>query len=290
MRKFRGFRMLTVMLAVGGWMLVGCGGISNLTGPIDGDKALAGFSTSSSSEGVTSLEIQWRNGTVSVVVDTDATEILATGTKSVIAPDNTTAEAQLEELDIRFNVTDSAGRLVLILDAPAEGIASYSADVFVRLPVGVALTVESTSGNVQVVSNTGATTIDVLIGDISVFNQDGDVVATTTTGNIEVNGADGGVRATTEQGNIVINTDPGDNGLIVANTLSGVVTIVVPGSTSAELRLEATTGTVIANLDAFLSLNPTFNPTLVTATLNGGGGQIVGTTGNGFVTFSGIGN
>jgi hypothetical protein len=282
-RVFRPIYIVTILLSA----LSGC---STVPTGVGSGAASTGYSVATEIEGVTTLDISWRGGTISVVAESATTAILASGTATVRAATDESAATALEDVNVRFDTTDAgSGRVRLVFDAPENGAAIYSATAFVVVPTGVDLNIESESGNVQVVGADGAVGIAVVSGNISVFNQTGAVSATTENGNIEVNGAIGAVSADTLNGNIAVNTNPLENGSVTATTLRGGVTIVVPASVGASLRLEATVGTVFADLNAFTLSEPSFDPNRVTAVLNDGGGSIVGSTGNGFVTFSGFG-
>ncbi|MCH7527119.1 MAG: hypothetical protein IID39_06765 [Planctomycetes bacterium] len=250
------------------------------------------FSVSAPFEGAGSLTILWRNGEVSVRVDESATEITANGTKIVQASTDDVAQEMADQIEITMEVAESFPTQVFLrFTAPDDLIALFSADVEVVLPAGIVLSISNDNGNVTVQGNTESTEIDVNIGIVTVTDQSGDITVDITVGRIDIDSTAATVEATGDTASISITAQPGADGSVVARTANGSVSISVPANTQANLSLKTTVGAVVVSLEDFTvnDLPPIGGfVTEVTATLNGGGSQIVGETVIGNVSFGSL--
>ena len=250
------------------------------------------FSASAPFEGAGSLTILWRNGEVSVRVDESATEITANGTKIVQASTDDVAQEMADQIEITMEVAESFPTQVFLrFTAPDDLIALFSADVEVVLPAGIVLSISNDNGNVTVQGNTESTEIDVNIGIVTVTDQSGDITVDITVGRIDIDSTAATVEATGDTASISITAQPGADGSVDARTANGSVSISVPANTQANLSLKTTVGVVVVSLEDFTvnDLPPIGGfVTEVTATLNGGGSQIVGETVIGNVSFGSL--
>lgn len=250
------------------------------------------FSVSAPFEDAGSLTILWRNGEVSVRVDESAMEITANGTKIVQAATDDDAQEMADEIEIIMEVAESFPvQVFLRFTAPDDLIALFSADVEVVLPAGIVLSIRNDNGNVTVQGNTESTDIEVNIGIVTVTDQSGDITVDTTVGRIDIDSTGATVEATGDTASISITAQPGADGSVVARTANGSVSISVPADTPANLSLKTIVGTIVVSLEDFTvnDLPPIGGfVTEVTATLNGGGGQIVGETVIGNVSFGSL--
>lgn len=250
------------------------------------------FSVSAPFEDAGSLTILWRNGEVSVRVDESATEITANGTKIVQASTDDVAQEMADQIEITMEVAESFPTQVFLrFTAPDDLIALFSADVEVVLPAGIVLTISNDNGNITLQGNTESTEIDVNIGIVTVTDQSGDITVDITVGHIDIDSTAATVEATGDTASISITAQPGADGSVVARTANGSVSISVPANTQANLSLKTTVGAVVVSLEDFTvnDLPPIGGfVTEVTATLNGGGSQIVGETVIGNVSFGSL--
>ena len=250
------------------------------------------FSVSAPFEDAGSLTILWRNGEVSVRVDESATEITANGTKIVQASTDDVAQEMADQIEITMEVAESFPTQVFLrFTAPDDLIALFSADVEVVLPAGIVLTISNDNGNITLQGNTESTEIHVNIGIVTVTDQSGDITVDITVGRIDIDSTAATVEATGDTASISITAQPGADGSVVARTANGSVSISVPANTQANLSLQTTVGVVVVSLGDFTvnDLPPIGGfVTEVTATLNGGGSQIVGETVIGNVSFGSL--
>lgn len=250
------------------------------------------FSLSAPFEDAGSLTILWRNGEVTVRVDESATEITANGTKIVQAATDDVAQDMADQIEITMEVSESLPTQVFLrFTAPDDLAALFSADVEVVLPAGIVLSIRNDNGNVTVQGNTESTDIEVNIGIVTVTDQSGDITVDTTVGRIDIDSTAATVEATGDTASISITAQPGEDGSVVARTANGSVSISVSADTPANLSLKTIVGTIVVSLEDFTvnDLPPIGGfVTEVTATLNGGGGQIVGETVIGNVSFGSL--
>lgn len=262
------------------------------------------FSLSAPFQDVGTLSVDWQNGTILVRFDDTADEITAVGIKSVLAGSDAEARAFLNDMEITLEVAESFPAQVFLRFTLPEGLsATFSADVEVVVPSGIPLTIANVNGNITVRGNGDTTDVQVVNGSITISDQTGDsiadttngtiditilagdVVATSTNGNIDIDSMSGNVDAESTNGGIGITARPGDSGTISARTTNGAVGVFVPADTAASLVLRASLGLLDFNLQEFTitDLQQKFGE--LTATLNGGGGEIIAESTIGIVTF-----
>jgi len=253
-----------------------------------GGRAEEEFNESAAFEDVGSLEVDWRNGAVTVRFDDTATQITARGTKVVLAASPEAAEAAMDQFSIEWLTRESFPlQLVLRFDAPQQN-ATYRADVEVVVPAAVALTITSDDGNVEVDGNQDDTAVNLDNGSVTVEDQRGPTTVVVDTGDVQVTSRDGGVDVQVDTGRIDLDARPLAEDAVRARTQVGAVVIRVPADFAASLQLEADVGLVSTDLSEFTVTNLVSHLRSVSATLNGGGGRITGTSDVGNVLFSSL--
>ena len=246
---------------------------------------------STSVDGVGTVDVIWVNGEVTVTVDETATKITATGKKSATGVTEELAEENLEKLEISLLVSESTPKKVYLrFDTPSDTLGIiYTADVELVLPEGITLSVENSNGDVSVTGNTEATTVDLANGSVTIADQDGDVTVEVANGSVEVTSESGSVEVEVASGSIDIAAKPSEEDSLTAKTGVGTVEIAVPVTTKASLSLKGTVGSINAVFEGFTVTDLTTSPlNTMTATLNGGGAEIVGETAVGGVDFRGL--
>ncbi len=250
-------------------------------------RAEADFDLSASADGITSLEIDWRNGDVQVTVDGTATQVEASGTKYANALGADPAESILAAIDIELAVDGSnSSTLVLTFDGPTA--AMIGADVEVVLPASLALTVESTNGEIRVEGNEDATSVSLDNGRVIIDGQVGDCDVDVSNGRVAVTGEGGNVDVRVDAGDADIDAAPPADGTILARVDAGSVSIRVPAAFAASLDLSSDVGMVTTALDGFVVTDLQQSFRSASATLNGGGGSIVGRLSVGRIDFGAL--
>jgi hypothetical protein len=271
-----------VLLGLAGALLGGClGNMSEFQSQEEFALALA-------SEGVTALAITWGNGTVTVRIDERASAITATGVKSASGNSQEAADAGLTQITVELVAAESEPtQALLTFTAPAGLLQTHSGDVVVVLPRGLPLTVTCDNGDVAVTGNQGRTEVSVASGNVRILEHTGDAQVRSGNGVIDVHSQDGDVDVSSDNGNIEVLAQPAAGGRVRVNSNVGVVHIEVPADFGAALHLS--TPPLVARVDAdltgFVVTDLVQKPYEVTATLNGGGGEIVGECEVGNVVF-----
>jgi len=283
-------------------VLVGLGGCRAVI--TIGGRAEEDFDESATFEDVGSLEVDWRNGTIKVVFDENATRLTASGRKVVTAGTLEAADEGMDRFSIELLTRETAPpQMVVLFDAPSQGSVHFRADVEIVVPAGVALTINSRNGDVDVdgnrndtsvtldngdvsiVDQNGAVAVVVENGDVSLLNVNGAVVVSVDDGDVEIDARNGDLEVEVDTGAIAVSAQPREGDNVIARTRIGTVTIRVPEEVAAMLQLAADIGLVDADLAAFTVTDLVSGLRRVSATLNGGGGDIVGSSGLGNVHF-----
>lgn len=256
-------------------------------------------------ENVGVIDLAARRGSITLTRDPSAAEISIRGTRRATAPSSDEAGFAVELIDIDVRVAESDPVQVFVqFEAPPDSaLTAYEADFIIVSPVGVEFRVEQEEGDVTVSGNTGPLQIDVFGGgDISITEQSGEVEAATRTGHVTVHSGGGSVNASTGDGRIVVtargsvdasNTNgsitigasPEPGGAVFARSLSGDVSVKVPSDFGTELRLATAFGEITTQLEGFDIDEIHLDVNEITATLNGGGGDVRAETQFGDVTF-----
>jgi len=270
------------------------GGVSPVTAP-DGidpsNPAIERQTVAIDFAGVTTLRIDVTTGRVALRIEDGATPQLKL-TKTVLLKNQ--SNDQLSKilkgatLTVARSFVDSS-RLEISSDL-ARGINSTDVafDVQIVLPVSVPTQVIMDNGpaevkglkaNVEIRTDNGAITLNDIVGN---------VVAETSKRAIEITNVAGNLRAETSDADIVLKIAPPDGGQVFVETTNGGIDLALSPTTKAAINLDATDGTVTADLTAFGVSNLTTAPDLLRCTLNGGGGQIEARTSGGDIQLVGL--
>ncbi len=248
------------------------------------------FSLSAPLDAAGSLLVDWGNGDVSVIVDDTVDQIAVTGTKRVLATSREAADEAMINFDIEIDSGDEDNPQTIVrFDAPQFDVAViYVADVEVRVPAGITLTVESAAGTVRVQGNTNHTGITVENGDVVVLQQNGDADVDVGNGDVQIESMAGDVEVTGQTGRVTVSADPGETGSLTVAINVGSIALAVPADTPASLTLGTDVGSIDANLEGFNAEDVHATGKSLTATLNGGGGEIDARTNTGNVSFEAL--
>lgn len=173
----------------------------------------------------------------------------------------------------------------------AEGLADQDIvfDVRLVIPNGANVEVFLGNGPVDVIDITGNVEIRTASGAVLVDHVDGNVVALTSERPIRAIDVTGNVRAETSEGDITLRLAPPEDGMVSATTTEGDIALIIARTTSANLRLDATDGTVSANLGGFHVDDVATGNGMLRGILNGGGlGRIEARTLHGRISFAGM--
>ena len=249
------------------------------------------FSQTASSADLNKIAVTTKNGTITVKVDSSATDITIAGTKTAIGEDDTAAKDRLSEIKIKAtrNAQDPT-----LLEITAElplltGLIRDTVNFVITLPAGSNLDLNTSNGAIDVSDNVGEVTATTNNGKITITDNTGSVDANTSNGKLELTDiASGSVKGRTSNGSITVKATIKGFDSIDVKTSNGSVDISVPVDTSASLDLRTVLGSIVTSFGAIDATDIVSNMILLTATLNGGGGEITGQTSLGTITFTGI--
>jgi len=222
---------------------------------------------------VTTLMIDWRNGTISVNSDPTSSEIIITGKKYTWATSTAGAEAALDDITISLESDDTSPTVaVLKFEAPDGSLrVNYGSDVEIVVPTNIMIDINSANGDIMV---------EQIEADTNIMLENGA---------INIDSTDGNVEAINTNGSVTIKARPNVNGIIRGETVNGAVFIQAPKDFGATVDLQVVVGAVAALFDEFDSVDIQEQSLLkITAILNGGGGKIIGKTTVGNVTLNAL--
>jgi len=172
----------------------------------------------------------------------------------------------------------------------AEGLrnSEISFEVEIVIPRGVPMQIVLDGGPVNIRGVQANIEVTTHVGAITMQNVAGRVIARTDGAPIDISDSIGSIEATTSDADVSIRASIPADGSVLGRTSNGDVSLSIPTSTAAALRLDAPGGSVSANLTGFSVTDLSVTGQSLRGTLNGGGGQIDGQTEGGDVVFIGI--
>jgi hypothetical protein len=201
-----------------------------------------------STDGVKQIVVRAGAGSLKIDGEAGGRELSAVGLACAAR------EGQLDELQLRLDRVGDTLRLTAeIPDSPFRlsnwfGGAQSRIDMTVRLPSGIALDVEDSSGEAEI-SHVGALTIDDGSGALRLVDINGGLDVKDGSGEVDISEVAGSVRLSDGSGDVSIRTVRGD--VVIANDGSGALEIVdVQGNVtigddgSGEIRIERVSGSV----------------------------------------------
>jgi hypothetical protein len=152
------------------------------------------------------------DGVRTVLIDAEAGDLVVRGVAGLgeIRVDGTARSSQEHDLDdIDVHVSRAGDVVSIDADVPG-GLGFAELDLTIELPTGLALRIDDTSGEIEVV-RTGSVDLDDDSGDVLLREITGDVVLGDGSGEIEVYDVEGDVRVREDcSGNLVLDGVSGD--------------------------------------------------------------------------------
>ena len=270
------------LLVAGAFMIAGTVGCS-----VSAEEA---FLVSASADGIASLRVDWKNGSVTVRVDENEHKITAVGKKVVRTGSESRALKALEKLKITLlPIGNDPTKLLLSMSLGRNQLGTLiRGDVDVVLPTMLALNIEIGNGTAIVNGNSAASTVVLRNGIVRITKQSGDTLVRVRRGTIKVDSLAGTVDARCGIGEIDVTARVLQDDRLVAHVGIGAIELHVPAETAAFLDLRAGLGEVNASLSDFTVTNRKSRLTSLKATINGGGTNIVAGVGIGSVEFGAV--
>lgn len=183
----------------------------------------------------------------------DALEIAETSGGLRIRVLNQNNQRRLGETHLRLQVPrgvslelESISADITVQDLDSSGIvaSSVSGDIGIAANSGQ-LEVESVSGDVIFVGKSPRVTIETVSGEIDAQGAEGEIRVTTVSGDLVLQGGAVSLgRFETVSGDLELNLQVTDGGRLSADSMSGDVTLVLPGSQQAEFIAQTYSGDI----------------------------------------------
>lgn len=156
------------------------------------------------------------------------------------------ARAALDRLDVQITQTGDTLSVEVRRAAGFSGFVGRApyADLRIGVPDGVALDVQTVSGDLRADGLRAAGSLATVSGDIALSDTSGEIQASTTSGDVQIAGAGAGLRVETVSGDVRLD-DAG--GALLAHTISG--DLELRDLREAQVDLETTSGDVDASGD-----------------------------------------
>jgi hypothetical protein len=260
--RLTGARALPFVLAV--LALSACSEDFTSSTPFESEEP---FAFTVDAAGVTTLDVNGINGTITVTGSATADSVTITGTKRVNADTQEKADDGLNLIDVV--VATPTGRVVVTSDHPdSESDRNFQVDYDITIPDDVVVIVDNANGTIS---------INRVEARVDVDNANGDVSFDDVTGNVTVDLGNGGVG-----GDITLPS----GGAIDITIGNGTIDLEIPQNTSAQFSASVGNGTIsVLVLDLQDEVR---TDTSVTGTFGAGDGQIQLSIGNGTIVVVGF--
>jgi len=225
----------------------------------------------------------------SLRVDTnDAAIEISRGVSNTISARVTTERYEIGSGGVRISEHQEGDKVELMIHIPNQvGFHINWHDrrvrVEVQVPAETALDLHSSDGHINIDGTTAGAHIDTSDGAVEVRNFTGPIRARTSDGHITVDGTVSDVYLSSGDGRISLTAREGsklDRGWLI-HTSDGRVEVLLPGDFAAELY--AHTGDGRITLDIPVTVNGGMERSRLRGKLNGGGGLIEISTGDGSI-------
>lgn len=209
------------------------------------------------------IEIETENGEIISGVSTDSL-ITVTLTKWVSGP---SARSHLDDIDVTVNKDTVNGVLRIKIEMPSSTIRSYGCDADIELPESLYVDLVTSNGRIGAADHQNGLHLVTSNGEIDIVKTAGDAEIETSNGAIEVKRHTGDIAGETANGEIyaevimvksvVDNTDT-TYGYCRFRSSNGGITLAVPDSVGAQIRLQASNGEI--SVDPDLPTQGDYNP------------------------------
>jgi len=231
----------------------------------------------------TRLELVTENGEIAASAGSDSL-ICVTLTRRAAGRSERQAEERLAEIGIHVTEDTAAGLLRIVVDAPGDG--GYGCDADITVPESLYVDFSTTNRRVRVEGLHAGLRIETSNAEISLARTAGDAELATSGGKITVDLHDGDIAASTSNAEVEAEVVmPASNGRCLFSTSNRAVTVAVPDSVGASVKL-STTFEGALNVDAALPLGPDANrdEDVFEAVMGDGSGRIELETSNADIT------
>ncbi|MBN2379874.1 DUF4097 family beta strand repeat protein [candidate division WOR-3 bacterium] len=227
------------------------------------------------------VEIHTENGDITTSVSADSMISLtligwASGITDRVARDH------ISEIEVSVvqDTTDSI--LKVYVTMPHNVTYNIGCNAELELPESLYVNLETSNGNIEADGHQVGMCLHTSNGDINTEDTRSDAEIETSNGSLEVKLHTGNIRGETSNGSVTADVVmPDSNGTCIFSSSNGNITVAVPDSVSAEVRLKTSNGGITIEGLELGDFNP--DDDIFESTLGDGSGEINLETSNGHV-------
>jgi len=200
------------------------------------------------------LEIETANGEITSSVSSDSV-ITITLTRWVTGP---SAKTHLDDIDVIVTTDSVNGVLRVFVDIPTSAVRSYGCDADIGLPEELYVDFVTSNGKITVQGHQAGLYLETSNGAIDTDNTAGEAELKTSNGAIDVNFHEGDITGRTSNGAVdarvvmlksVVDSTDTTYGHCIFTGSNGYITLAVPDTVGAEIRLETSNGNIEVDSD-----------------------------------------
>jgi len=209
-------------------------------------------------------------GTVEVTGQPGADTITIAGERRVGASSSSEARAHLDDIEVDVQDGDDEVFVRTVHHGDAEG-RCYEVNYTITLPPDLEVRLSNQTGTVTV-REMGNVRASVVTGGVTLEDVHGDADIDVTTGNVSLEDFYGSASADLTTGNLFCRAYLPPGGELDLKTVTGLMTVYLPESTSAQLTASVATGQI--NISDLPLQNPNISNNYISGQLNDGDGTI----------------
>jgi DUF4097 and DUF4098 domain-containing protein YvlB len=199
------------------------------------------------------IEIETENGEITSGIGSDS--ITVTLTRWVNGP---SARAHLDDIDVIVNKDTVNGILRIKIEMPNGTIRSYGCDADIKVPESLYVDLVTSNGSIKAEGHKAGLYLETSNKEIAIANTAGEAILRASNGAIDVNRHTGNIVAETSNGKVdakvimvktVVDSTDTTYGYCRFTSSNGDITLAIPDSVGANIRLETSNGDITVDPD-----------------------------------------
>jgi len=200
------------------------------------------------------VEIETENGEITSSVSSDSL-ITITLTRWVIGP---SAKAHLDDIDVSVTKDTVNGTLRVSVTIPTSTVRSYGCDADIELPESLYVDLVTSNGKIKAAGHQNGLRLVTSNGMVEIAKTAGEAELETSNGAIDVDRHTGDISGQTANGEIdaevimvksVVDATDTTYGYCRFKSSNGRITLAVPDTVGARIRIETSNGDIIVDPD-----------------------------------------
>lgn len=199
------------------------------------------------------VEIETENGEITSSVSSDSL-ITITLTRWVTGP---SAKAHLDDIDVSVTKDTVNGTLRVSVTIPTSTVRNYGCDADIELPASIYVDLATSNGKMRAAGHRNGLRLVTSNGMIDIAKTAGDAELETSNGAIQVDRHTGDITGKTSNGEVdakvvMVKTETDTDttyGHCIFESSNGEITLAVPDSVGAQIRLRTSNGEISVDPD-----------------------------------------